>query len=325
MPSTNGSYGTYVSDGLRTGPLFPGSTTPNPATNAIYSSPNFKFGPGVLQANNYMYTITPYATAAGNVVATMTPGGAGPLPLNSAGLVQNSCVTYLVDPQSQQAYIQFDWPRTLSVTTGAGIAANTNITFFGYDYWGWPMQASILNLSSNSTTGEGKAFSVITQVYINQDPGTTITVQATTAFGLPYVLQDRGAVYCFGWNGVSYLNWGSGGSPQSNPPANNVLIQTCDSRPPSAITADVRGFVTLVSSAAPDAVKKLYFGYYVEGNDVWFNQQNDFYQSQAQALNTPYPGQWQAGLDGSGNRLPIQPLTSVGLYGLPQYYTGVPA
>ena len=322
MPSTNGSYGTYVSDGLRTGPLFPGSTTPNPATNAIYSSPNFKFGPGVLQANNYMYTITPYATAAGNVVATMTPGGAGPLPLNSAGLVQNSCVTYLVDPQSQQAYIQFDWPRTLSVTTGAGIAANTNITIFGHDYWGWPMQASLLNLAASTTIPVVKAFSYITQVYINQAPTTTITVQASSNFGLPYVLNDTGAVYCFGWNGVSYLNYGTGATPSVNPPPANLLITTADFTAPSATTRDVRG---LVVAANPDAIKKLYFGYYVKGNDVWFNQQNDFYQSQAQALNTPYPGQWQAGLDGSGNRLPIQPLTSVGLYGLPQYYTGVPA
>lgn len=322
MPSTNGSYGTYVSDGLRTGPLFPGSTTPNPATNATYSSPNFKFGPGVLQACNYMYTITPYATAAGNVVATMTPGGAGPLPLNSAGLVQNSCVTYLVDPQSQQAYIQFDWPRTVTVTTGAGIAANTNITIFGHDYWGWPMQASLLNLAASTTIPVGKAFSYITQVYINQAPTTTITVQASSNFGLPYVLNDTGAVYCFGWNGVSYLNYGAGATPSVNPPPANLFITTADFTAPSATTRDVRG---LVVAANADAIKTLYFGYYVKGNDVWFNQQNDFYQSQAQALNTPYPGQWQAGLDGSGNRLPIQPLTSVGLYGLPQYYTGVPA
>lgn len=323
MPSTNGSYGTYVSDGLRTGPLFPGSTTPNPATNAIYSSPNFKFGPGVLQANNYMYTITPYATAAGNVVATMTPGGAGPLPLNSAGLVQNSCVTYLVDPQSQQAYIQFDWPRTLSVTTGAGIAANTNITFFGYDYWGWPMQASILNLSPSATANVYKAFSYITQVYINQAPGTTITVQAVNAFGLPYVLSDVGAVYCFGWNGTSYLTFGGGATPSVNPPPENILIGAADTSVPSPTTRDVRGLAVVPS--APDAVKTLFFGYYVEGNDVWFDQQNDFYRAQAQALNTPYPGVWEAGLDSTGNRLPIQPLTSEGLYGLPQYYTGVPA
>lgn len=323
MPSTNGSYGTYVSDGLRTGPLFPGSTTPNPATNAIYSNPNLKFGPGVLQANNYMYTITPYATAPGNVVATMTPGGAGPLPLNSAGLVQNSCVTYLVDPQSQQAYIQFDWPRTLSVTTGAGIAANTNITFFGYDYWGWPMQASILNLSSSATANVFKAFSYITQVYISQAPGTTITVQAANAFGLPYVLNDVGAVYCFGWNGTSYLTFGGGTTPSVNPPPANILIGAADTNVPSPTTRDVRGLA--VAPSAPDAVKKLYFGYYVEGNDVWFDQQNDFYRAQAQALNTPYPGVWEAGLDISGNRLPIQPLTDQGLYGLPQYYTGVPA
>jgi len=325
MPSTNGSYGTYVSDGLRTGPLFPGSTTPNPATNATYSSPNFKFGPGVLQANNYMYTITPYATAAGNVVATMTPGGAGPLPLNSAGLVQNSCVTYLVDPQSQQAYIQFDWPRTVSVTTGAGIAANTNITIFGYDYWGWPMQASLLNLGASTTVYVGKAFSYITQAYINQAPTTTISVQASTVFGLPYVLNDAGAVYCFGWNGTSYLTFGAAATPAVNPPPTNILIASANVTTPTATSGDVRGLVAIPTTAAPDAVKTLYFGYYVKGNDVWFDQQNDFYQSQAQALNTPYPGQWQAGLDGSGNRLPIQPLEDVGLYGLPQYYTGVPA
>src|ERR1700761_4099693 len=121
----NISLGTYVSDGLRTGPIFTGQLPTGLVAdnNGVLVSGNYlKYGPGVLISTQNTYNITPSPPATGipgfsilnNVVAD-TPAadvtGPGYLPLRG-----DSNSTYYTIGSDGFPVIVFDVPRVPTVT-----------------------------------------------------------------------------------------------------------------------------------------------------------------------------------------------------------------
>jgi hypothetical protein len=276
----------------------------------------------MLYSPNCMYNIVPYTSVSGGVCGEQdVDAGPGALTLNNS--VANSSCTRLQD-QNGNYYIQLDWPRALSVTVStADFAADTNLAVFGTDWYGIQMQESIsIRTQAASPYNMSKAFYTITQVYLNGATagGTEIAVQTQDVFGLPFVLNDKGAAVSFGWGGTSYL-----GTSQTPPPTNpaapvapsntpivaieNPFITVASTNVPGNTSGDVRGTVEAISNA--NAVKRLLFQYYVQGSD----QNQNIWNGMG----------FQAGIDASGNRIQIPALSQAGFYGLPQYYTGVAA
>lgn len=169
------SWGTYVSDGLRSGPIYTqqitgaapnGGPFPPPPINfnqtpytpnqyGVLTSNNYNnWGPGMLYSPQNSYNINPAPPGAGfttlnNIVAQV--GGAGGYPAGNLTLAGDNSVSYLttaslannfnnVNP-SAKPYIQLDWPRVITVTiSGANATANTHVTILGIDYYEQPMQ-----------------------------------------------------------------------------------------------------------------------------------------------------------------------------------------
>jgi hypothetical protein len=304
-------YGTQVQDGVRSVPIFENLSI-DPNGNVFSTSCYDRYGISVLCAINCMYNIVPYTSQPGGVCGTQNVNaGPGALTLNNTG-ADSSC-TRLQD-QNGNYYIQLDWPRALSVTVStADFAANTNLTVFGTDWYGVQMQESIsLRTVAANPYKMSKAFYTITRVYLNGATagGTQIAVKTQDVFGLPFVLNDKGAAVSFGWNNISYLTSANSADP-GDPIASieNPNITAASTNAPGNTSGDVRGTVAVPDAA--DATKRLLFQYYLQGADTNQNIWNGM--------------GFQAGIDASGNRVQIPALNQAGLYGLPQYYTGDPA
>lgn len=310
-------YGTQVQDGVRSGPIFENLSI-DPNGNVFSSSCYDRYGITMLYSPNCMYNIVPYTSVPGGVCdAQNVDAGPGALTLNNTG-ADSSC-TRLQD-QNGNYYIQLDWPRALSVTVStADLAANTNLTVFGTDWYGVQMQESIsIRTQAGSPYNMSKAFYTITQVYLNGATagGTEIAVQTQDVFGLPFVLNDKGAAVSFGWNKISYL--GAYNIVDELAPTvvsiENPNITVASTNVPGNTSGDVRGTVALPTTnpvTPADAVRRLLFQYYVQGSD----QNQNIWNGMG----------FQAGIDASGNRIQIPALSQAGFYGLPQYYTGVAA
>jgi hypothetical protein len=223
MP-TNIPLGTYVSDGVRTGPLYtgqvPSSLVPfNPNLSLSYSSYS-EYGPGIQLSTQATYNITPNLpnivgqfTSLNNLVAPVTPGGAGPLTLRG----DNSVTKVISDPSGM--YVQFDWPRVPTVTVTGTTAGNRKITLLGYDIYGNPLQhtytVNAIGTYPSVVTGvnaglsiPAKAFYQITQAYIDGavTGGSTISLGASDIFGLPFLVQDAGDITGISWGSQSDLS-----------------------------------------------------------------------------------------------------------------------
>lgn len=187
------SWGTYVSDGLRSGPLYtqqitgagssnPTGAYPPPPTpwNETPYTPNIfgvltsndynNWGPGMLYSPQNSYNITPALTAGGftnlnNIVGQV--GGGGGYPAGNLTLLGDNEVSFLmtasiannfnnVNPNTTP-YVQLDWPRVPTVTiSGAVATANTHVTILGTDYYNQPMQHTYI-------VGAEQTYPVITQ------------------------------------------------------------------------------------------------------------------------------------------------------------------
>lgn len=333
MPLANISFGSYTPDGIRSGPAYndgasllptytlsDGTVVTNSSVNNPYSSTYASFGPGVLYSPINTFKITPFSStgAAGSICNQFNVTGSGNVPFNTAALIQNSCLTYLTDSNTLLGYMQLDWPRALNInTTSAGnIAAGTSVTVFGFDRYKNKFQKTVDISGASAGKSIRCAYSGITQVYVNVPGGGapaqafTIQIQATDAFGIPYVLKNVGGVVNYAWNNLSIT------------PVVNTNVFTADLTPiATATTTDVRGLIAVPS--ASDGVKSLYFSFYVEGDDVFQNQENAFYLSAVEANNgNQTPGVWMV-YDGT-NRVPIPQLKWQDMFGVQQYYTGTP-
>lgn len=226
MP-TNIPLGTYVSDGVRTGPLYsgavPSSLIPfNPNMNLSYSSYS-DYGPGIQLSTQATWNITPNApntvggfTVLNNLVAP-TPAasitGAGNLTLRG----DNKVTLRVSDPSG--VYVQFDWPRVPTVTITGAVAGNRHITIFGYDWYGNPLQQTYIvnaigtypSVTMGVNAGlsvPAKSFYQITQVSIDGalGIGSTISLGAADIFGLPFLVQDTGDITGISWGNQSDLS-----------------------------------------------------------------------------------------------------------------------
>jgi len=195
------SWGTYVSDGLRSGPLYTqqimGSTSLNtgpfpppvplfnqtpytPNTFGVLTSNDYnQWGPGMLYSPQNSYNITPAPPAAGfttlnNIVTQI--GGVGGYPAGNLTLAGDNSVSYLVNASiannfnnvnpSITPYIKLDWPRVPTVTiTGADATANTHVTILGKDFYDLPMQHTYIVQAQQT-------YPIITQSAVAADDGT---------------------------------------------------------------------------------------------------------------------------------------------------------
>jgi hypothetical protein len=226
MP-TNIPLGTYVSDGVRTGPLYsgavPSSLIPfNPNMNLSYSSYS-EYGPGIQLSTQATWNITPNApnTAGGftilnNLVAPTLAAsitGAGNLTLRG----DNNVTLRVSDPSG--VYVQFDWPRVPTVTITGAVAGNRHVTIFGYDWYGNPLQqtyiVNAIGTYPNVTVGPNgslsipvKSFYQITQVSIDGALGVNsiISLGAADIFGLPFLVMDAGDITGISWAEQSDLS-----------------------------------------------------------------------------------------------------------------------
>lgn len=328
------SQGTHFSDGVRSGPRY---------SPQLYTT----YGYGVLHSTQYTYNITPSppGTAEGNtilnnVVATTTSGGvpvAGYLTLRG----DNASTYYMTGPNGFPL-IQFDWPRVPTVTiSGANATANTHVTIFGNDVYGYPMQMTYIVQAQQTyptvTPGElggsisvpAKSFYNVTGVYVNAalPTGCFISVGASDIFGLPYLVTSPGVISSISWGAqtvegglilpISELTLLTFDLPITT---RGVFIRADLTNPATAISGDVRGLYAPSSPSAAQIVsgtainwKNLVFTYYVAGMDTWINQ--------VAAQQIEY--QQQTGLPPQG--IPISPLMASDAYGVPQFYTGSPS
>ena len=90
----------------------------------------------------------------------------------------------------------------------------------------------------------------------------------------------------------------------------------------AGLTGDVRGLFELpylgeTWAKVPDGSTKAIFSWYIDGFDRWINILNAGQQAQLNGIPYTFP-------DGTTNNI-VPPNTIVQMYGLPQFYTGVPA
>jgi len=300
--NANLPLGTYVEDGLRSGPFYPdrisgipGQTDDNgrllSVTGQVYSTTHNTYGPGML----------------------------------FPALRYDNVVTYpLTNPDGSQG-LQFDYPRVPTVTISGAIAtAGTRVTIFGFDYYYQPLQHTyvVSAIGTYPTVNAGppialsvgaKSFFGITRVYIDQalGAGSTISVGASNIFGLPYVINSFGSVLGIAWGIDSELT----GAPTvaytaGEPLASLGMFQVADDTPvATATTSDVRGLYA--PSSASNGILKLLFTYYVDGANNFVNQQA--------AMN------WPQFNNDTGLVSTVPPLAPADLYGVPQFYTGQPS
>lgn len=202
-PPVNRALGTYVTDGVRSGPYY------NSVGNSSYPDVNNnnivqyfdKYGPGVLFGVTNAWSIVPYASSSENIVAATAVTAAKNLTL----LGDNGATTLMQDGAGNP-YVQFDWPRVPAVVVETQpMSGPTNVTIFGSDWYGFPMQHTytVQNVGvypANLAT-PAKAFYRINRIYCNNTTTTgTIAVQTTSMFGLPYVVKETGLSGVFSWN-----------------------------------------------------------------------------------------------------------------------------
>lgn len=325
--SINIPLGTYVSDGVRTGPFYTGQLPQGfvaDANGLITSSSHDNYGPGVLLSTQHTYNITPAEPHAGfttlnNLVAS-TPAAQVPGARDLILLGDNS-VTFL-----NRGVVQFDWPRIPTVTiTGVAAAPNTHVTIFGTDFYGFPLQHTYvvqltgtypdIDLANATVDIAAKAFYTVNRVFISAalPVGSSISLGCAEAYGLPYRINglagSAGCITSISFGGVSELSVDQVG-------INGTLITTgpfvpAEPLPSTSFTGDVRGFYA--TQLAANNIKKLFFTYYVEGADTWINQvanQQMLYKQQTGSL---FP-----------QGVSIAPLNVNDLFGVPQYYSGNP-
>lgn len=326
--ASNIPLGTYVSDGVRTGPLYTGQLPQgfvSDANGVITSSSHDNFGPAVLLSSQSTWNITPAeAPGAGFTKLDNLVGLTGVGAITSARdliLRGDNKVTFL-----NNGVVQFDWPRIVTVTVSNAVAPNNaRVTIFGTDLYGFPMQHTyvllvangvphtypVINIGAHTVDLATKAFYTVTRVYIDSPlnaNNSQISLGCADAFGLPYRTDNFGDVTSIGWDSGSELSSLVAGNAIT-PLGIYVPAATVTS---TAITGDVRGFY--VPSTDANNTRNLRFTYYVRGADTWINQTANRQQLYMQQTGSVTP-----------QGVAVPPLNVNDLYGVPQFYTGSPS
>lgn len=215
--ATNIPLGSFMEDGIRTGPLYSGQVPStlipfNPTMDLSYTSYS-NSGPGVLLSTQNTWNITPAPTGNANIVARTNAIA----DINHMVLTGDNVATKLISQSNTPTYTQFDWPRVPTVTiSGANLNAPLRVTIFGFDKYENPLQHTYIvqNIGTYPTNVNGllsvpaKAFFSVTQVSISGalTNNAFISVGAADIFGLPFVINDAGDITSIGWGNSSDLN-----------------------------------------------------------------------------------------------------------------------
>lgn len=323
--ASNIPLGTYVSDGVRTGPLYNGQLPQGFVSDnngVITSSSGDIYGPGILLSSQNTWNITPAEpngvagfTTLNNLVAATAVPVARDLPL----LGDNS-VTYL-----NNGVVQFDWPRVVTVTITGGVpVAGGRVTIFGTDWYGFPLQHTYVLTANSPVTYPtitqsnvapvvnipAKTFYTVNRVYIDGAIPGLISLGCADAFGLPYAINTFGDITSIGWGLFSDMTVTPIAGSTVRPIGPFVFADA--TFPSTGTSGDVRGFY--VPSTAANGALNLRFTYYVRGADTWINQVANRQQLYMQQTGLPLP-----------QGVPVAPLTLTDLKGVPQFYTGSPS
>ena len=357
FPTPPDNTGTLFNDGVRVGPswLTDKEATPITLPGAALGQQTTEFltwGGGVLTSPNVTYRIGPYAGTNGDIATIPQNSTSGNFSLSSTGLPNQGAAWPAICAGGEQG-LQLDWPRAVSAyvtyVAGAGMGAGSSVHVYGYDFYGKPMQIKMESLTTSLIVSEtnafipfpeellpagnyvfggettNKAFYQITRVkFTGTVPnGSFITIQTAPVFGLPFVYDEhRSMVTGINWVGLSELGVNIPASasfaafPVQIPAASynlevvnpGMIIPADKNVLTSNLTGDVRGTYTPSSWPADDSGNILIFQYYVYGADMQIEQYNQMGLPQ---VGTP------------DNQVPQ--LKFRDLYGVPQYFTGLPA
>lgn len=217
--SSNIPLGTHFEDGLRTGPIYSGAVPKellpfNPSEKLSYAAYT-AYGPGILHSPQNTWAITPNPAAQDNLVALTTAANIpGAMNLTLRG--DNKATRYV---GGLSPYVQFDWPRIVTVTVGGtSDIGNVRITIFGRDWYNNPIQHTyavnargtypVITLGADaSITPASKAFYQVTRVWISGSAAanSTLSLGVADVFGLPYLVRNLGDVTTIGWGAKSDL------------------------------------------------------------------------------------------------------------------------
>lgn len=191
---------------------------------------------GVPRSAVYVYKITPTAIVATGVAAAQAVAGAANLTID--GTLASGGVATL------------DVPRAVGIlSTNAGDTTQT-ATVYGTDAYGVVTVETIAFNGTTPVSGK-KAFKTVTRVAISAAMTGNATVATTDVFGLPYRVDDRGAVQT-AWNSA-FVTTGT-------------FAAAVTTNPATATTGDVRGTYNVPSAA--DAAKILYVWMYLADEDT---------------------------------------------------------
>lgn len=224
--ASNIPLGTFLEDGVRTGPLYSGQVPStllpfNPTLDLSYSSYS-SYGPGALLSTQNTWNITPEPTGNANVVARTNAIA----DINHLVLTGDNVATKLISQSNTPTYTQFDWPRVPTVTISSNnLTSPLRVTIFGFDWYGNPLQHTyvVQNIGVYPTNANGalsvpsKAFYSVSQVSISGalTNGAFISIGASDIFGLPFLVNNFGDITSIGWANGSDLTDNS--SILSNP------------------------------------------------------------------------------------------------------------
>jgi hypothetical protein len=203
-PPTNIPLGTYVNDGVRSGPKYSNlNSTATDSNGQLIAGYYDRYGPSVLYTPFNTWDIVPYASTAGNIVAAAIVAAPG-----YRTLFGDNAATTIVQGNNGANYVQLDWPRVPSVVVaGAAMTGPTIVTIFGTDWYGFPLQHAYTVEATGSYPANlatpAKAFYRITSVYVNNSTGAggTLAVETSNIFGLPYVIKEASYAANFSWDG----------------------------------------------------------------------------------------------------------------------------
>lgn len=215
LTNTNIPLGSEFNDGTRLGPILDRTVVSGAGVNGqgfpyanttVQPYSYTQWGYGMFTSAKNTYNIVPRGPSiAGNIVgfgAPFAPAGASNLVLSQDGYVTTSGIA-----GNGSTYLQLDWPRALSVVIANGdIGANATVSVFGQDYYGVSLQESVV-VNAAGTYDLKKAFYTVTRVYWNGAATTsTIQVQATDTFGLPFRLKSVGDIDSIRWGNASDMS-----------------------------------------------------------------------------------------------------------------------
>lgn len=183
-----------------------------------------------------VYKITPAVLSATGVAAAQAVAGAGNLTINGASASGGVAI--------------FDVPRAVGIlSTNAGDTTQT-ATVTGTGAYGSIMVETITFNGTTPVNGK-KAFMTVTKVAISAAMTGNATVATTDIFGLPYRVNDRGALLT-AWNSA-FVTTGT-------------FVAAVTTSPATATTGDVRGTYNVPSAA--DGTKILYAWMFIEDNNT---------------------------------------------------------